>query len=374
MNQLYATTNQVQMITVVWIPRFTATLSSLGSLAIMYMILSTRKDKLTKPSHRLMLALITVDILHSVAYATTTLASPQDTQFYGAMGNNGTCSVQGFLLLLGLAVPMYNTSLSLFFLLTIRYRVRQATFSAKIEPILHTVSILVPLSIAVIALSIGGITSESVVCYLSFEVSSSIAIESLWSVILGIVMICFIINLFSMISISCYVRTQLNSVRRYSFTLNQKERRATEKREVVVQSLYYTGAFFATFFFPVLILAFNKKCFPLEVCFEILYPLQGFWNFLLYTRPSIKRMKKANPDKYWICICWEVIFHANKRDGPFVQNVRNRRDMNIVDVDEMEMVHELATPISTLGNELEIFQTNDSDEMGERDDKCEEFG
>jgi len=368
MNQIPGTTNQIQMITLVWIPRLTATLSCLGSLAIIYMILSARKEKLKKSNHRLMLALSIFDALNSAAYATTTLASPQDSQFYGAMGNDGTCSAQGFLAILGLAVPMYNASLNLFFLLTIRYRVRQANFSAKIEPILHATSILAPLTIATVSLSIGGIKSESATCYLSYDDSSSIVIYTLWKAISGLVYLCLFINLYSMISISRYVITRLNSVRRYSVTLTQAERIATEKREVVVQSLFYTAAFCATFFFPVLIGVFNLDGYFVLVCVEIFYPLQGFWNFLLYIRPSIGRVQRTNPDRSWIRSCCEVIFHANKRDD-HLMNVRNGRDMNTIDLGTMNMVnvHELNIPSPTLShNELRLPELNDSDETEER--------
>ena len=42
---------------------------------------------------------------------------------WGAMGTTRTCEVQGFFLQLGLAIPMYNALLSIFFLLVIRYGV-----------------------------------------------------------------------------------------------------------------------------------------------------------------------------------------------------------------------------------------------------------
>ena len=181
-----------------------------------------------------MLGLSTFDALQSIAYAMTPLVSPRDSKFYGAIGNDRTCSAQGFLLILGLAVPMYNTSLSLFYLLIIRYNVRRATLSAKIEPFLHAVSILAPLTLAIVSLSVGGINSESVACYLSFS-DSSIATDTLWLVIIVGISLCFIINLYSMIAISRYVIIQSNSVRMFSYTTTQKARRASEKREFVVQ-------------------------------------------------------------------------------------------------------------------------------------------
>jgi len=251
MIQLPGTTNQIQMISLVWIPRLTATLSFLGSLAIICMILSDRKEKLTKTNHRLMLGLSVIDVLHSAAYATTTLASPRESEFYGALGNAFTCNAQGFFGVLAIAIPMYNTCLSLFFVSTIRFRVPQSTFETKVEPIMHIASIMVPLTLAIASVSTSSIKPQMNVCFDNFEPQTiTVASSIILLVIIGIVVLCFFINLSCMIIISRHVINRSNNRRRYSYTMNQMERRASEKRAIVRQSLLYTGAFFITFFFP----------------------------------------------------------------------------------------------------------------------------
>mmetsp|Transcript_2489 Transcript_2489/g.2703 ORF Transcript_2489/g.2703 Transcript_2489/m.2703 type:complete len:357 (+) Transcript_2489:87-1157(+) len=313
MGPIPGTTNQMQTISLVWIPRLTATLSFLGSLAIVYMILSDRKEKLTRSNHRLMLVLSVVDVLHSAVYAATTLASPRDSEFYGAMGNMGTCNAQGFFGVLAYAIPMYNTCLSLYFLLTIRYRMRLSTFSTKIEPFMHTLSTMVPLTLAIVSVSTSSIEPVSNVCFVNFE-APTIASKVILLVVGGILALCFLINLSCMITISRLVIKRSNKARRYSYSATQKERRVTEKKAIIVQSLFYTGAFFITFIFPALVLFLSKRHYPLEALTEIFYPLQGFWNFILYTRPGVKRVKGTNPDKSCLGIFREVVFRPKKNE------------------------------------------------------------
>jgi len=351
MIQLPGTTNQIQMISLVWIPRLTATLSFLGSLAIICMILSDRKEKLTKTNHRLMLGLSVIDVLHSAAYATTTLASPRESEFYGALGNAFTCNAQGFFGVLAIAIPMYNTCLSLFFVSTIRFRVPQSTFETKVEPIMHIASIMVPLTLAIASVSTSSIKPQKNVCFVNFELQTiTVASSIILLVIIGIVVLCFFINLSCMIIISRHVINRSNNRRRYSYTMNQMERRASEKRAIVGQSLLYTGAFFITFFFPILIIFLNsKRYYPLEALSEIFYPLQGFLNFILYTRSGVKRVKRTNPDKSCVGIFWEVIFPSSNR---------------------VKILNEVITPVAALPyNDLPMYGAFQNEDIGERKDE-----
>ena len=364
MNHFPETASHNEIIVLVWIPRVTATLSSLGSLAIMRMILSDRKEKLKKPNHRLMLGLSTIDAFHSAVYLMTTLPSPVDSNIYGAIGNTRTCSAQGFFLMLGLAVPIYNTSLSLFFLLTIRYRMRQRDFANKIEPFLHLVSVLAPLALASVFLFIGEIKSGGVQCYGKVD-DSIIKLRIIWWVVFAMVTLCFCINSCALVSISHYVVAQADTVRRYSYSQAQNNRTSSKNKATIVQSLLYTVAFFITFLFPYIAFFKDKWCFPLEVCTEIFYPLQGFWNFLLYTRPIIQREKRIAPEQSYLYIYWQAIFLGSRRNDTLMHNARNRRDMNTLDLDDA-IVIELATEATeSPQSPLQILGTRDNDEREE---------
>ncbi|CAB9527022.1 expressed unknown protein [Seminavis robusta] len=62
-------------------------------------------------------------------------------------------------------------------------------------------------------------------------------------------------------------------------------------RTVLYQALMYCGAFYLTFLFGTIAL-WDMTAYPVFVCMTIFFPLQGFWQFLIYTRPS--RNKKKN--------------------------------------------------------------------------------
>jgi len=131
------------------------------------MILSDRKRKLARTNHRLMLSLSFFDCLASAAYAMTTLALPSDSDSYGAMGNSAACTAHGFFLQLAVTVPLNNASLSLSYLFTIRHRMYHTRSSKYIEPFLHSISILVPFTIATVAASMGLILPFTTVCSIS---------------------------------------------------------------------------------------------------------------------------------------------------------------------------------------------------------------
>jgi len=52
-----------------------------------------------------------------------------------------------------------------------------------------------------------------------------------------------------------------------------------------------------------------------------LYPLQGFWNFLLYIRPSVIKMKEAEQDTCLCVIIWKVVFYPKEKK----ENVKQKR-------------------------------------------------
>jgi len=159
-----------QCMVVSWIPHFTGTLSFIGSSSIIYMILSDRENKLAKSKHRLMLSMCIFDVLSSSALATSTWAFPRESLFYGSIGNMTTCKIQYFFATLGLAVPMYNASLCLLYLFTIRYRLHQRHFATKFEPYLQAASILLPLTIAIVPVATDDISPDFVfVCGITQE-------------------------------------------------------------------------------------------------------------------------------------------------------------------------------------------------------------
>jgi hypothetical protein len=77
-----------------------------------------------------MLAMSAFDVFGSIAWGLTTLPIPEyeygePSGIYGARGNEKTCKTQGFFIQLGYTSIFYNMSLSFYFLMVVRYGMRE---------------------------------------------------------------------------------------------------------------------------------------------------------------------------------------------------------------------------------------------------------
>lgn len=51
----------------------------------------------------------------------------------------------------------------------------------------------------------------------------------------------------------------------------------------------------------------GKTYYPLLVLMAIFFPLQGFFNAIIYLRPRYLKHKQANPNRSFLSICWTVL-------------------------------------------------------------------
>lgn len=310
------------------IGRVTSSLSILGSSLIIYMIMSDRKRKLDRPFHRIVLMMSFFDVLQSSAMVIGNAAFPKETNIYGAKGNEYTCGIQGFVMVLALAVPLYNACLNIFYVLTIRYSFSSERFT-KFEPALHAIAILVPFSMAITFISRGDMYPQESVCVPSMK-SYVFSIASLF-------VICFLICIISMVCICWTVISQANKMECYT-TFGKKtnsppirSRINDEKKETIMQALLYASAFIFTYFFViigVLVARFNGRDHTpsaLIILSYIFYPLQGFWNFVFYVRPGVKNVKKASPTKSYFEALRNVVF--NPMSTTNTNNPRRRQSL-----------------------------------------------
>ena len=90
-----------------------------------------------------MIGISVCDIIFSLGWTLGPLPAPVATQIPGAHGNVASCSLQAFLIQLGLTSFCYNLMLMIYFCLIIRFKVREAVLVKRgIEPVMHAVSIL----------------------------------------------------------------------------------------------------------------------------------------------------------------------------------------------------------------------------------------
>ncbi len=89
------------------------------------MVLRRGRDGFAKFQNRLLLPMSVFDIIGSIGWAFSTTPIPRGSNCtYGALGNEATCVTQGFMITLGLAVPMYNAMLCIYYLLVVKYNIR----------------------------------------------------------------------------------------------------------------------------------------------------------------------------------------------------------------------------------------------------------
>ncbi len=137
------------------ITTITASVSTAASIVVLSLILQSEKGLEGSVYHRIIFGMCAADILQYVPIALTTLPMPTDMIYINGykgliiMGNNTSCDIQGFFIYLGTLISMlYNTSLSLYYLCSIRYDMSDDDFEIHIEPFLHFVSIIPSLILA----------------------------------------------------------------------------------------------------------------------------------------------------------------------------------------------------------------------------------
>ena len=119
--------------------------------------------------HRLLLSMSIFDVLSSCALFMSTWPIPADTPskiVYGAVGNQATCSAQGFFVQFSMGTVLYNATLSVFYLLSIRFRWSPQRVAKKAEPWLHAVPVLFALGTAIAGVPLGLYNYARFMCYI----------------------------------------------------------------------------------------------------------------------------------------------------------------------------------------------------------------
>ena len=259
--------------------------------------MSDRKRKCQFVHNRIMTAMSCIDVLNSLAWFASTAAIPLGSEYtYGAQGTTATCAAQGFFIQLGLAVPVYNAMMCIYFYLVVKSKIDMATIEKKIEPLMHGIALFYPLLTAIASVSMGLFNNKAVVCWISpypFDCSIRADIKctrghnaGFYSIVFCAVemILVFLVICFSMIKIVLHVHGRGNTMKRYQFRGSEMPARFSEQsKETTKQAFLYVVAYFITYIFPginvvVTFLYGNTTSVSINVLASILAPLQGFWN------------------------------------------------------------------------------------------------
>jgi len=128
------------------LPMLSGTLSILGSSTVICILLRDGRRKLKRVYHRLLLVYSGIDCVVSFNYALSSLVVPVGTpNTFGALGNWKSCQASGFLLQFAQSLGLYSAFLCVYYLMILRYKVREETIAKRIEPFVHVFGLLSPL-------------------------------------------------------------------------------------------------------------------------------------------------------------------------------------------------------------------------------------
>ena len=305
--------------------RISGILSIFGSCAILYIILSDRKKKLQQRHNRLLIGACFYDVLFSSAMVVSTAAVPRDTsssnRIYGAIGNATTCKIQGFLLQMAPGFMMYLASLSIHHLLTVKYELDDVFISTRIEPWMHAISNVIPITTAIILVCLDMFHPKYTICWIATKPWGCVkhpntceaaanapyfefAFGHLWFIIT------IVIQVVSMTLIYYTVRQRERIMDSFSFRektdpvlVSNKSQLSIQCRDTAIQALL-TISTTVTLAFPligdIVVNSGTHVTLPFLICEHFCSPLLGFINFITYIRPKYMEVSRNYPQQsFW---------------------------------------------------------------------------
>jgi hypothetical protein len=149
-------------------PKFSSVLTFLGSSWVITEVV-TSKQKMSHPYHRLLLMMSVYDATEAIGNFMSTWPIPPETT-YGqvwAAGNQQACSTQGFVLMLAIAVPIYNAMLALYYMLVINHNVTDRSLRLYFEPFVHAVAFAWAFGTAITAAVMGMYNNSNLWCWIA---------------------------------------------------------------------------------------------------------------------------------------------------------------------------------------------------------------
>ncbi|KAL3936992.1 MAG: hypothetical protein SGBAC_007807 [Bacillariaceae sp.] len=147
--------SDVQEMVLALVPIPSAALSIFGSTCIIYMSLKSRNERLWTPYTRLLMGMSICDIISSMTLAVAAFMRPQESGRVWTFGSEATCSAVGLLTQFSYSGLFYNAMLSLYFLLSTRFRLKNDVITRRFEPIMHFLSLGFPIVTGVVGAVMG---------------------------------------------------------------------------------------------------------------------------------------------------------------------------------------------------------------------------
>jgi hypothetical protein len=368
MKELHTFSTNSQWIATLTLTRISGVLSILGSSAILYMILSHGKKRLQQRNDRLLVGFCFFDLFRSTALMVSTAAIPRDTvssfPIYGVMGNAATCKIQGFFIQFGGGTLFYLASLSLHYLLTIRYDMNDELISRKIEPWMHTISILIPTSTAIAAWCLDLFHHKYTICWISAKpwgcaahpsTCEAAANAPYFEFLFGYLwmFITILIQVICMILVCLTVRPRERIVDSDGRVLvNISSQISSQRRDTSIQALLTISTTLLTYSFPLALdISANsgrQVSLPFLFLCDFFTPLLGFLNFAVYIRPRYMNVSRSNPQQSVWDKFKSVLFdiQTNRREsGVTTIPIHRRKSTCNTQIDNADTEDKILAPV-----------------------------
>lgn len=163
-----ATLNKAQISSLIIVPSITGCISSIASTTLIVSIFRSNQ-KLSTVYRRLVFALSVFDILQSIPQIFSSLPMPTGS-IWGAIGNDITCDLQGFFATIGFCgAVLYSLSLTIYFLLVVKFNMSEAKIKKNVEPFLHVVPIAYGVTFATFTYVTNNYNSIGTLCWIAPE-------------------------------------------------------------------------------------------------------------------------------------------------------------------------------------------------------------
>jgi len=306
-------------------PKLTASISFFSTVFIIWDVLRS-KTKRGHTYHQFVVALTICDLLIALGTFLSTWPIPSTEEgIWGASGTQQSCTAQGFFLQFTVTAPLYNGSLSLYYLLMITFNWSERRLK-RMRIWVHVSILAFGIATSVAGLPLTLYNSANLWCWIASSPSGCVeTIASAsgqgttcdrgdnansvyrWAFYYVPLWVVIAFSTFAMLLTWLSLKEkgkQAETVLRTSFCnadsnrLLEKLRRKQRERNVLFQCLFYLTAFYMTWVCPTALRVKQSTSgtptYGLLLCVGIFLPLQGFFNMLVYLRPRIQKYKKRN--------------------------------------------------------------------------------
>jgi hypothetical protein len=364
--------NKAQITSLIVTPMVTGCVSFIASATIIITILRSNV-KLSTIYRRMVFMISLFDLLQSLSQLTGSFTMPANTGWL-AIGNDLTCSLQGFFAVLGCVGAMiYTFTLTVYFFLVIKIEMNEDAIEKRFEPFLHAFPLLYATSISVYIFATKNYNPAGPVCWIASRPTNcrnnpDVDCESTgdpdllkWISIGGPLFIFFALNCMILFCIcnKVFTQTKLSQAYRNSWVASSPARPTPEQdqgsskrgycpsfccltkketpsplaarlsrpsrasiqrlQELSARAIAYIVGFVVTYMFTLiyrLLDLYGNGPVPFTLIFlsRFFYPLQGLFNILVFTYPHVVSYRRNHVSHSWFQAFWEVLKSGGDSD------------------------------------------------------------